>query len=73
MAPPLSACLIMRFLFFLRFSNASSSKFDKLLHFIGAGWFSNISVVVTFMYVSRVGDFPTGGVHPVGFWNGSRV
>ena len=33
----------------------------------------NISVVVTLMKVSRVGDLPTGGVHPVGFENWSYI
>ena len=33
----------------------------------------NISVVFTLMKVSRVGDLPTGGVHPVGFENWSYV
>ena len=73
MAPPLSAGFITISLLFFSFSRARVSALERLLHELGVGACSNISVVVTLMKVSRVGDLPSGGVHPVGFENWSYV
>ena len=67
----MSAGLITRDLFCDRDIKALASPSVKFWHLGGLDLYFKISLVTTLMYVSRVGDLPLGGVHPVELANGS--